>query len=296
LLCEGTAATLSPASVVLEDELMVAVDAEERHGREAGVVVRVASRIEPEWLLALPGNLLDESDSLVWNEQSERVERWVRLSYGKLVLEETRSPAAPSNETDRVLAEAVLAKGLAHFVGAERLEAFRGRFALAAKAFPELGFRGVDEAALRSTLESACAGLRSFAEVREAGLLETILAQLSPEQARVFNTQLPERIALPSGHRHLTIHYEVDKDPWVESRLQDFFGMAKGPTVCGGRVPLVLHLLAPNGRDVQVTTDLAGFWDRHYPAIRKELSRKYPRHSWPEDPRTAAPPPPRGKR
>jgi ATP-dependent helicase HrpB len=86
------------------------------------------------------------------------------------------------------------------------------------------------------------------------------------------------------------VHYERAKPPWVESRLQDFFGMAVGPKVCGGRVPLVLNLLAPNQRAVQVTTDLAGFWSRHYAGIRKELMRKYPRHSWPEDPLNAQPP------
>ena len=64
----------------------------------------------------------------------------------------------------------------------------------------------------------------------------------------------------------------------------------------GGRVPVVLHLLAPNRRAVQVTTDLAGFWERHYPALRRELMRRYPRHDWPEDPLAARPPPPRGRR
>jgi len=99
-------------------------------------------------------------------------------------------------------------------------------------------------------------------------------------------------VTLPGG-RTTRIHYEAGKPPWVESRLQDFFGMAAGPAAAGGRVPLVLHLLAPNQRAVQVTTDLAGFWDRHYPGIRRELMRRYPRHAWPEDPRTAAPPAPR---
>ena len=102
-------------------------------------------------------------------------------------------------------------------------------------------------------------------------------------------------MTLPGG-RSTRIHYEAGKPPWVESRLQDFFGMAAGPAVGGGRVPLVLHLLAPNQRAVQVTTDLSGFWDRHYPAIRRELMRRYPRHAWPEDPRTATPPAPRTRR
>jgi ATP-dependent helicase HrpB len=99
----------------------------------------------------------------------------------------------------------------------------------------------------------------------------------------------PARIRLPSG-RELRVNYELDRPPWVESRLQDFFGMLDGPKLAGGAVPLVIHLLAPNQRPVQVTTDLAGFWDRHYPGVKKELMRRYPRHSWPDDPRTARPP------
>jgi ATP-dependent helicase HrpB len=87
------------------------------------------------------------------------------------------------------------------------------------------------------------------------------------------------------------VHYESDRPPWVESRLQDFFGMTTGPTIAG--VPLVLHLLAPNQRAVQVTTDLAGFWSRHYPDLRRTLMRRYPKHAWPEDPATAKPPAPR---
>jgi len=79
-------------------------------------------------------------------------------------------------------------------------------------------------------------------------------------------------------------------------RLQDFFGMRTGPAICRGRVPLTLHLLAPNYRAVQVTSDLAGFWQKHYPAIRRELGRRYSRHAWPEDGATATPPPPRPRR
>jgi ATP-dependent helicase HrpB len=102
-------------------------------------------------------------------------------------------------------------------------------------------------------------------------------------------------VVLPGG-RSVVVRYEGgDKPPWIESRLQDFFGMADGPRLAQGRVPLVLHLLAPNGRAQQVTTDLAGFWARHYPALRRELGRRYPRHAWPEDPLHAAPPQARRK-
>ena len=84
--------------------------------------------------------------------------------------------------------------------------------------------------------------------------------------------------------KRVPIHYVLDQPPWLASRMQDFFGLARAPAVCDGRVPLVLHLLAPNQRPEQVTTDLPGFWVRHYPALRKQLMRRYPRHQWPEDP------------
>jgi ATP-dependent helicase HrpB len=80
------------------------------------------------------------------------------------------------------------------------------------------------------------------------------------------------------------VSYALDQPPWIASRLQDFFGLAEGPRICGGALPLTLHLLAPNQRAVQVTSDLASFWRVHYPALRRQLMRRYPRHAWPESP------------
>ncbi len=97
-----------------------------------------------------------------------------------------------------------------------------------------------------------------------------------------FDRVAPTRVTLV-GRRSVEVHYEADRPPWIASRLQDFFGLSEGPKI--GGEPLVLHLLAPNRRAVQVTTDLAGFWERHYPALRRQLMRRYPKHGWPEDPR-----------
>jgi ATP-dependent helicase HrpB len=100
---------------------------------------------------------------------------------------------------------------------------------------------------------------------------------------QLLNRIAPDRLRLDGG-RQTQVHYERGKPPWVESRLQDFFGMTESPRVANGRVPLVIHLLAPNRRPVQTTTDLAGFWQRLYPQVRRELSRRYPKHAWPEKP------------
>jgi ATP-dependent helicase HrpB len=223
------------------------------------------------------------------------VERVQRVSFGGLVIEESRAPAQPSEETSRVLAEAALDAGIEKFLPPEDLEQLLGRIELLARHFPDAGFVPPDEAFLKSALEGLCEGARNFDDLRGGDLLQSIENHFSPEQAKLWRTMTPERVALP-GNRQVKVNYERGKPPWLETRLQDLFGMAQGPTVCAGRERVVLHLLAPNQRAVQVTTDLAGFWERHYPALRKELCRKYPRHSWPEDPTTAQTPAQLGRR
>ena len=138
-----------------------------------------------------------------------------------------------------------------------------------------------------AALGEMCEGRRSFAELREAArageLIERLRGGLTQEQSRLVARAAPERVTLARG-RQARVKYERGRAPYVASRLQDFFGMSDGPRVACGRVALVLQLLAPNQRPVQVTTDLAGFWSRHYPSVRRELGRRYPRHAWPEDP------------
>lgn len=299
----GGSATLDPASVVHDDDLMVAVDAEEKKG---GVVVRLASKIEAEWLLEFASlspeggegrgegkssaTTLGEVDRLEWNATARRVDRVTRLTFGAITLEETRNPAPASPETSALLAEHAVAAGPQAFAELERLTNWQCRIETLRTGYPEANFPTADAAFLKDALRALCEGLRSFKELEEASLLDLLQSRLTPQQAQLLAKEAPDKITLPGG-RALKITWEPGKPPWVESRLQDFFGMVKGPMV--GRTPLVLHLLAPNHNAVQVTTDLAGFWDRHYPAVRKELMRQYPRHHWPDDPRTALPLPPR---
>jgi len=287
LLSGGGSAVLDPASVVQEPLLLLALDAEQRQGpRGAEVRVRVASALEPEWLLELfPDHLTDE-ERLELNEETGRVERWTRLAYGAVTLEERRQPAEPSPEVEAVLAEALAARGGQTLGDPARLANLRARLELARAAFPAEAWPPTDDAALAALLAR---GRRSLGEVAEADLSAELLGTLAPSAARLVAQEFPDRVTLPGG-RTVQVHYAPGQPPWIASRLQDFFGLRQGPTLGRGRVPLVLHLLAPNQRAVQVTQDLAGFWSRHYPALRRELGRRYPRHAWPEDPLTAAPP------
>ena len=285
----GGSAKLAPTSMVKEAPFLVAVDADERRGQ---TLVRLASGIEPEWLLEMfPERVVDRRD-VRFEAAAERVVVLQQLVYDGLVLDESRSTTETGPEVERVLAEAALAAGASAFCDPDELDRLRRRVRFAALHVPAI--TPIDDDALRAAMLELCAGRRSFAELRETSLLDVLRARLGQSHV-LLDRMAPERVTLPGGRR-VTVAYEADKPPWIESRLQDFFGMADSPRVADGRVPLVVHLLAPNQRAVQVTSDLAGFWDRHYPAIRRELMRRYPRHSWPEDPLHSTPPPPRPPR
>ncbi|HTS77180.1 MAG TPA: ATP-dependent helicase C-terminal domain-containing protein [Bryobacteraceae bacterium] len=242
-------------------EFLIAVDIEER--RDRGLpLVRLAAPIEPEWLL----DRAFESTALEWNRDAERVDQVTALMYDQIVIEETRFPAPPGPDAERILFEHALESGIDRFIDREELDQIRSRAAFAGIAIDEC--RGLTE---------LCRGKTSFREI--AGLADALRP---PHLDRLA----PERVRLPGG-RAVKVHYEAGKPPWIESRLQDFFGLSETPRVAN--TPVVIHLLAPNRRPVQVTSDLAGFWQRLYPQVRRELARRYPKHKWPEDPLRVTP-------
>lgn len=143
---------------------------------------------------------------------------------------------------------------------------------------------------LEHLLLDCCSSIERLDDLHAFPWTQVITSQLSHELQQKLSQQFATHIQLP-GRANVPIHHD-GAHPWIESRIQDFFGLSDTPTLAGE--PLLLHLLAPNYRAVQVTKDLAGFWDNHYPSIKKELMRQYPRHAWPENPRIKPPPrPPR---
>ena len=248
---------------------IVALEIEERP--ERGLPhIREAAAIDPNWLLDEFPDRITEQELMEWNREAERVDAVRRLEFDRLTILEDRG--APSNPSELLAAKAREA-GLERFLDATELAQFRARAEFAGEPLtPE---------ELDAWLTAQCAGRRSFAEL--AGLS---LASLRPG----LDQQAPPTWQLPNGRR-VRIFYAPGQTPWIASRLQDFFGMRTGPQLRG--VPLVIHLLAPNQRPVQMTQDLAGFWERLYPQLRREFMRRYPKHHWPEDPLE---PQPRGGR
>lgn len=304
LLANGGSAELGLESAA---DWFAAVDVQERKrarlgggGTGGGTELRLASVIEPEWLIDLFPDRIEEVDRRAFNPETQRVERSTGLRYGALVLDETIEPAPRDEDTARLLGEAVLARGLERLPGGDELPAVLARLAFARQATPEVAWPCEGDADLRALVRAACLGRNSVGELMATdsggGIGDVVLAALSPEARQALERVAPASVTLPGGRRVRIRYDDTSGGPWIESRLQDFFGMQSVPRLAGGGVPLTIHLLAPNGRAVQVTRDLPGFWRQHYPALRRELQRRYPRHAWPEDGATARPPSPTARR
>lgn len=269
LLSSGASAELAGEAPAYE--FMVAIDIEDRKEKPLPII-RMTSRIEPEWLIDLFPDRMQERSSVVWNRAAERVDASSTLLYDDLVIQESRDSAPDREAAADLLTQKALEVGIERFVDGDALEALKAR----------IEFAGLQQPDLSTALHDLCLGLRSFADLKNAAKDLIPLLEQTIDTKRLQEVA-PATIRLQAG-RHTKVHYEQGKPPWIASRLQDFFGMQDTPRIGPDRTPLVLHLLAPNHRAVQTTTDLRGFWERLYPQVRRELMRRYPRHAWPERP------------
>ncbi len=286
LLVGGRGALLSPESALAEAaaELFVAVDLDDRRDLPEALV-RLASAVDPA---DLPPERLSTAVEVEWDAGRERVVAWKRTRYRDLVLAASEVPAPP-DEAARVLAQAAAGSlDRALPLGEPAVAGFLARVRSLRLWMPELDLPAFDAAELRALLPLLAAGRRSFAELGQAPLDEILAGALDRAQRQALDREAPERLRVPSG-RELRLAYEPGRPPVLAARIQELFGWSATPRVAAGRVPVLLHLLAPNGRPQQVTEDLASFWRTAYPEIRKELRGRYPKHAWPEDPATAPP-------
>jgi ATP-dependent helicase HrpB len=252
-------------------EFMVALDVEDRRDKPLPQV-RMTARIEPEWLIDLFPDRVRERSTVQWNRSTERVEAVSMLLYDELIIQESRNAVPEPQAAAELLAQKAVEAGIERFIDREKLDQFLSR----------IEFAGFEPPDIQQMLRERCFGLLDFAELKDA--TRNFISMLE-QKVGVWrlNQIAPESLGLQSG-RQTKIHYEHGKSPWIASRLQDFFGMRETPRIGPEQTPVVIHLLAPNHRPVQTTTDLAGFWERLYPQVRRELMRRYPKHAWPERP------------
>jgi ATP-dependent helicase HrpB len=278
LMVGGRGVRLAPWSAVSGADLFLCIDVD---AGPSETLVRLASAVQRDWL---PADALQSKIEVFFDEGRERVLARKRVYYEDLLLEENDAALPRSEEATRLLAEAAHSR-LPRVLPADNSAA--GSFLLRLRWLrpwmPELGLPAFTDDELRELLPWACAGCRSFDEVRRADWLGLLQSKLTSAQVQALEREAPERMQVPSGSR-LALHYELDRPPILAVRIQEVFGWQDTPRLAGGRVRVLLHLLAPNSRPQQVTDDLASFWSNTYQQVRKELRVRYPKHAWPEDP------------
>lgn len=278
LMVGGRGVRLDGASRVRGEPLFLAIELNDAGGEARA---RMVSAVERAWL---PDDFVRPVEELFFNPSRGQVEARARVYWDDLLLEET-----PVAIGDAAAAAALLAKEARQQLDRVLPPAdsaagkFLARVRWLAEMRPDLNLPPLDEPALADMLPDVCHGLRSLDELRSADWLAWLQARVGFDRLAEIDRLAPAEIEVPSGNRH-TVVYESGKPPVLAVRIQEVFGLATTPTVAGGRVPVVLHLLGPNYRPQQVTADLASFWATGYPEVKKELRRRYPKHAWPDDP------------
>lgn len=285
----GRGVRLAPGSVVRDAEFYLALDArEERRGGRREVQAFLASAIDPRWLEELFPASIRRERATVFDVARRRAVGVARVWYEDLLLREDVTSELDAAEAGRVLAEEVRKGGSSAALSSERVVEWLARVDLLRRSVPELGWPAFDEEHLAGILAEACQGKTSIAEVERTDLIAYLEGRLDRQQARELREGAPESLTIPSGRR-VRLVYEAGRPPVLAARLQELFGLIETPRVARGRVPVLLHILGPNHRPVQVTDDLRSFWATTYFQVRKDLRGRYPKHPWPDDPLQAPP-------
>lgn len=279
----GRGVKLASESAVRDAEYFVCVDIQETAGSEA--IVRQSSAINPAWL---DSNLIQAKTVLSFDTERQRVIAERRTSYLDLILNAapTSIPETQRVDAARLLTDAALARWEQVLPTDSPAQQILIRWHSLVEWLPELELPRLDEDFWRMLLETHAEGRNSLDDLRKLPWSDLVRMQLTHEQRQLLDREAPERMSVPSGSQ-IKLDYEVGKPPVLAVRVQELFGLRETPRVARGRVPVLLHLLGPNYRPQQVTSDLASFWRTTYPEVKKELRRRYPKHSWPDDPLTA---------
>jgi ATP-dependent helicase HrpB len=229
--------------------------------------------------------LIATKDSIEWDSRNECVQARRRRVLGALTLDDAPLSDADPQSIGNAMLQGIREMGIACLPWSKGLRSWQQRMQflhrLDAQRWPE-----VSDERLLATLEEwlgpYLSGVTRRAHLANIDLHAALTALLSWEQQRALDELAPTHLTVPSGSR---IPIDYDNDPPVLAvRLQEMFGLRETPRVAGGRVALLLHLLSPAYRPVQVTQDLAGFWARGYHEVKKDLKGRYPKHYWPDDP------------
>ena len=283
----GRGVCLERTSQGMEPEFFVCVDlGAGRRGERTEGKVWLASGVERAWLDEAHITRQIEVDFDASRGQAVALER---TRYLDLLLDE-RPTALPTDGRAAEALEGAAKKQLERALALDDAATAQwlARVRCLREWMPALELPRLERGDIEAALPALCMGRCSFAELKKAPLIEILSASFTRQQHRSLAQHAPTHVEIPTGRR-AQLFYEEGRPPRLSVRIQEMFGLRETPSVAGGRVAVLLHLLAPNQRPQQITQDLPGFWERTYPEVRKELRARYPKHPWPEDPLNAPP-------
>ncbi|WP_312155746.1 ATP-dependent helicase HrpB [Lelliottia nimipressuralis] len=236
--------------------------------------------------------LLQQSDTIEWDDAQGTLKAFRRSQIGKLTVS-VKPLAKPSeDELHQAMLNGIRDKGLTVLNWTPEAEQYRLRLHCAARWLPEYPWPEVDDDALLASLETwllpEMGGVHSLKALKSLDVKAALENLLDWSLRQRLVSSLPSHYTVPTGSR-IAIRYHEDNPPALAVRMQEMFGEATTPSIADGRVPLVLELLSPAHRPLQITRDLGAFWAGSYRDVQKEMKGRYPKHVWPDDPANTAP-------
>jgi ATP-dependent helicase HrpB len=284
LRCEmvhGRRGVLARESVVQSNPLLVPAEVREVEGKDKTVntILTLVTAIEEQWLRELFPDDLERAPRVFYDAATKRVYAEEQLRFRGLPIGTRRVEPPDADAAAKLLTEEVLAGRLALNDWDHGVEQWILRLNLLSHWCPELQLPAITEQDRRHLIEQLCHGAFGYKDIKDKPLKGLVKSWLSGDQQGLVEKHAPERLSLANG-RTPKVAYDSSNPPHIALRIQELYDVTTTPRIAMGRVPVLVHILAPNMRPVQITQDLASFWRDHYPKVKQELQRKYPKHQW----------------
>ena len=280
-LVHGRRGVLARESVVQTSPLFVAAEIREIEGRdrEVNTILSLATAIDVEWLRELFPEDLKSDVHVQFDAREKRVLAAELLRFRDLALTAKRIDPPPADAAARLLADEIIAGRLLLPNWDHHVEQWLARLSLLCQECADLQLPAITEDDKKAIIEQLCHGAVSYKDIKEREVKPIVTSWLSAAQRELLDKHAPERLTLANG-RTPKVNYEPGRAPFISLRIQELYDVTQTPRIALNRVPVTVHILTPGMKPIQVTQDLASFWREHYPKIKSELARKYPRHLW----------------
>jgi ATP-dependent helicase HrpB len=286
LLANGRGGSVDPTSSLAREPFLAVA---ELTGAAAASRIVLAAPITLNEIEARFAGQIEDRKAITFDAASASLRARRARRLGALVLAEQTKPVAPDADTAHILSDGIVSLGLDRLPWSKAALQFRNRVQFLRRAegdaWPDLSNEGLARSAAE-WLEPLLMDKTARGELGADQLSDAVMTLIPWNLRRRLDAEAPTHFTAPSGS-HVAIDYEAEQGPTVSIRVQELFGLAQHPTIAGGRVPLVIELLSPAQRPVQVTRDLPGFWRGSYADVKAEMRGRYPKHPWPDDPLTA---------